>query len=114
MKKILILAAVSATFASAAHAQSSVTLYGVVDAGFTYVQNEVSPSNSPKHAASFGVTSGNASGSRWGMRGREDLGGGYAAIFTLENGFNVANGTTGQGNRSFGRQAFVGVSSNYG
>ncbi|MFL9951382.1 porin [Paraburkholderia agricolaris] len=114
MKKILILAAVSATFASAAHAQSSVTLYGVVDAGFTYVQNEVSPGNSPKHAASFGVTSGNASGSRWGMRGHEDLGGGYAAIFTLENGFNVANGTTGQGNRSFGRQAFVGVSSSYG
>jgi general bacterial porin, GBP family len=114
MKKILILAAVSATFASAANAQSSVTLYGIVDAGFTYVQNEVSASDASKHGASYGLTSGNVSGSRWGMRGREDLGGGYAAIFTLESGFNVGNGTSGQGGRSFGRQAFVGVSSDYG
>ncbi|MFL9864271.1 porin [Paraburkholderia fungorum] len=114
MKKILILAAVSATFASAANAQSSVTLYGIVDAGFTYVQNEVSASDASKHGASYGLTSGNVSGSRWGMRGREDLGGGYAAIFTLENGFNVGNGTSGQGGLSFGRQAFVGISSGYG
>ena len=114
MKKILILAAVSATFASAAYAQSSVTLYGVVDAGFTYVNNEVSASDASKHGAAYGLTSGNLSGSRWGMRGREDLGGGYAAIFTLENGFDVGNGTNSQGGRSFGRQAFAGISSDYG
>ncbi|NML98435.1 porin [Paraburkholderia sp. RP-4-7] len=114
MKKILILAAVSATFASAANAQSSVTLYGVVDAGFTYVNNEVSASYASKHGASYGLTSGNLSGSRWGLRGREDLGGGYAAVFTLENGFSVANGAAAQGGRSFGRQAFAGISSDYG
>ncbi|MFM0499606.1 porin [Paraburkholderia caffeinilytica] len=114
MKKILILAAVSATFASAANAQSSVTLYGVVDAGFTYVKNEVLASRPSKHDVSYGLTSGNLSGSRWGLQGREDLGAGYAAVFTLENGFSVANGAAAQGGRSFGRQAFAGISSGYG
>ena len=50
-------------------------------------------------------------GSRWGLRGAEDLGGGLKAIFTLENGFSIMNGTNGQGGREFGRQAFVGLSS---
>jgi GBP family porin len=49
-------------------------------------------------------------GSRWGLRGAEDLGGGLKAIFVLENGFNIFNGTLGQGGREFGRQAFVGIS----
>ncbi len=57
------------------------------------------------------MTSGSVNGSRWGLRGSEDLGGGLKAIFTLENGFGINDGTLKQGGRLFGRQAFVGLSS---
>ncbi len=56
-------------------------------------------------------SSGNLSGSRWGLRGTEDLGGGLAALFQLENGFNIGTGALGQGQREFGRKAIVGLSS---
>jgi GBP family porin len=104
MKKTLMFAALSGVFATAAHAQSSVTLYGLIDAGMTYTNNQNGHSN-------FKATSGSVNGSRWGLRGSEDLGGGLKAIFTLENGFNIMNGNNGQGGREFGRQAFVGLSS---
>lgn len=83
-----------------AQAQSSVTLYGVVE-------TDIDISNQG-HGALFRETSGAMQGSRWGVTGKEDLGGGYQAIFTLENGFNSNNGTFGQGGLLFGRQAFVG------
>ncbi|MFL9872878.1 porin [Paraburkholderia megapolitana] len=104
MKKTLLVAALSGVFATAAHAQSSVTLYGLIDAGITYTNNQGGHSN-------WQETSGAINGSRWGLRGAEDLGGGLKAIFTLENGFNIANGTLGQSGREFGRQAFVGLAS---
>ena len=104
MKKTLMVAALSGVFATAAHAQSSVTLYGLIDAGITYTNNQGGHSN-------WQETSGSINGSRWGLRGAEDLGGGLKAIFTLENGFNIANGQLGQGGRQFGRQAFVGLAS---
>jgi GBP family porin len=113
MKKTLILAAVAASFASAAYAQSSVTLYGVVDAGFTYVNNEASATGAG-HNPAYALTSGNVDDSRWGMRGKEDLGHGLAAVFTLESGFNVANGQAEASGRSFNRQAFAGLSTPYG
>jgi GBP family porin len=105
MKKTLMVAALSGVFATAAHAQSSVTLYGLIDAGLTYTNNQGGSHN-------FKATSGQVNGSRWGLRGSEDLGGGLKAIFTLEDGFNIMNGTLGQASREFGRQAFVGLSSN--
>jgi GBP family porin len=112
MKKTLIVAAVSASFATAASAQSSVTLYGIVDAGFTYTNNVANPGNgTDRQVSKFGMTSGNLQGSRWGMHGQEDLGSGLKAIFTLENGFDVTNGRLNQGGREFGRQAYVGLSS---
>jgi GBP family porin len=104
MKKTLTVAALTGVFATAAQAQSSVTLYGLIDAGITYTNNQQGHSN-------FKATSGSVNGSRWGLRGAEDLGGGLKAIFTLENGFNIMNGQNGQGGREFGRQAFVGLSS---
>jgi predicted porin len=107
MKKTLIVAAVSSSFAMAAHAQSSVTLYGVVDAGLTYTSNVGGKSN-------YQQTSGNVSQSRWGLKGSEDLGGGLKAIFQLESGFNLGNGTLANNGGQFNRQAFVGLSSNYG
>lgn len=112
MKKTLIVAAVSASFATAASAQSSVTLYGLIDAGFTYTNNVANTGSGPDQQVSkFGMTSGALQGSRWGLRGQEDLGGGLKAIFTLENGFNITNGVAAQGGRQFGRQAYVGLSS---
>src|ERR1700758_2108659 len=90
--------------AATAHAQSSVTLYGLIDAGITYTNNQHGQKN-------FQATSGDINGSRFGLRGAEDLGGGLKAIFTLENGFSIQNGQLGQGGRLFGRQAFVGLSS---
>jgi GBP family porin len=104
MKKTLMVAALTGVFATAAHAQSSVTLYGLIDAGITYTNNQNGHSN-------WQATDGAVNTSRWGLRGSEDLGGGLKAIFTLENGFNVMNGTLRQDGRLFGRQAFVGLAS---
>lgn len=121
MKKIIIASAVSATFACAAHAQSSVTLYGIVDAGLTYVSNEVSRDSTvtpdgrvTDGKAMFGMTGGNIQASRWGLRGVEDLGGGLKTVFNLESGFNITNGSQAQSNTLFNRQAYVGLSNEYG
>nr|WP_063977936.1 porin [Caballeronia udeis] len=89
---------------SCAYAQSSVTLYGLIDVGVNYINNVRGHYN-------IALTSGVVQGSRWGLKGREDLGGGLSAIFTLENGFDVTNGTLGQGGALFGRQAYAGFSS---
>ncbi|MFT4067373.1 porin [Paraburkholderia sp.] len=104
VKKTALAACATMTLAGAAHAQSSVTLYGLIDAGITYTSNQ-------KGGQTYQMMSGLAQGSRWGLRGSEDLGGGLHAIFTLENGFSIANGTLGQGGLMFGRQAFVGLAS---
>jgi general bacterial porin, GBP family len=103
MKIKIMTAALALAFASAAHAQSSVTLYGLIDAGITY--SRAAGVNTVQ------LRSGTINGSRWGLRGAEDLGGGFKAIFSLENGFSVANGTLAQSSRLFGRQAFVGLAS---
>jgi GBP family porin len=91
--------------AGVAHAQNSVTLYGLLDTGLTYSSNSGGHSN-------FQQASGILNGNRWGLRGSEDLGNGLKAIFTLESGFNLSNGNMGQNTRLFGRQAFVGLASN--
>ena len=111
-KKLLTIAALAAT-AGTAHAQSSVTLYGVIDAGISYVNHSKTANGGTGKL--FKYDDGVAQGSRWGLRGTEDLGGGLKAIFVLENGFNSGNGTIGQGGAIFGRQAYVGLSqSQYG
>ncbi|WP_345816325.1 porin [Paraburkholderia sp. PREW-6R] len=121
MKKILIATAVSATCVGAAHAQSSVTLYGIIDAGLTYVSNEASSSSqiTPDGRLTGGkavvaMTGSNVEDSRWGLSGVEDLGGGLKAVFRLESGFNIANGSQVQSNTLFNRQAYVGLSSDVG
>jgi len=91
----------------AAHAQSSVTLYGLVDDGLNINTNA-----GGKHL--YNVSSGVIQASRWGMRGTEDLGGGLKTVFLLENGFDENTGKLGQGGLEFGRQAYVGLSSDYG
>ncbi|WP_432258472.1 porin [Cupriavidus sp. TMH.W2] len=109
MKMKLFAAAVAALAAGGAYAQSSVTLYGVVDAGIEFQNNQPGGDHTVTR-----MTSGNQSGSRWGLRGVEDLGGGLKGVFVLESGFSVDDGKMGQDSRLFGRQAYVGVSSQWG
>ncbi|WP_081058128.1 porin [Burkholderia cepacia] len=85
-----------------AHAESSVLLYGLVDAGFAY-------SNNQGGGKLYSLTSGNLQSSRWGMRGTEDIGNGMSAVFVLENGYAVTTGKLQQGGDEFGRQAYVGL-----
>jgi predicted porin len=94
--------------AGAAHAQTSVTLYGTIDTSISYVNH----AQGGQSLWTLGNSSfGNLSGTRWGVKGSEDLGGGLAAIFQLENGFNPSTGQLAQGGRLFGRQAYVGLTS---
>ncbi|APA89375.1 porin [Paraburkholderia sprentiae WSM5005] len=102
-KKSVAVALVSTAIAGVAHAQSSVTLYGLIDAGFGYVNTN--------QGSRYAMMNGNLNGDRWGLKGAEDLGGGLAAIFQIENGFNVGTGALGQGGREFGRQSWVGLTS---
>lgn len=108
MKKTLLVAALATTFSCAVYAQTNVTIYGIVDAGIAYKKNGNPAGNT------VSMESGQQSGSRLGFKGREDLGGGLAAIFTLESGFNLDDGKLGQGGRIFGRQAWVGLSGDFG
>ncbi|MFM0341356.1 porin [Paraburkholderia fungorum] len=91
----------------AARAQSSVTLYGVIDAGVTYVSNA-----GGAHQVKFddGVSYAN----RWGLKGTEDLGGGLKAVFALESGFHLGNGQISNGGSLFGRLAYVGLQNDWG
>lgn len=95
--------------ASAVQAQSNVTLYGVVDANVEYATNMSAPGGGSGNR--LAVASGGLSGSRWGLRGVEDLGGGLSGLFVLEGGFASDTGNASQGGRLFGRQAFVGLQS---
>lgn len=107
MKKHGIFAAALVAFAAPAFAQNSVTLYGLIDEGFNFTNN-VSVNGAGK--SNFQLGSGFLQGSRWGLRGREDLGGGVQAVFRLESGFDINNGHIGQDGRMFGRQAYIGLS----
>lgn len=102
---VLALAASSATFAQSSEPSGTqVTLYGVLDANVQVLDGA---------ARQTRVQSGGLSGSRFGLRGSEDLGGGLKAFFTLESGINVDDGSYGQ-NAFWGRQAFVGLGTPYG
>lgn len=109
LKNLLVASTIACPFlCSFAHAQSSVTLYGVLDSGLNYT------SNAGGHSA-YAIVSGDVSETRFGLKGTEDLGAGLSTIFTLENGTNLSNGQLNEGGRLFGRQAFVGLNSvNYG
>jgi predicted porin len=90
----------------AAHAQSSVTLYGVLDTSIQYARSG--------GQSTIREDSSNAYPSNWGLQGAEDIGGGTQVIFRLESGINVVNGQTAQTGKLFGREAWVGMSGAYG
>ncbi len=121
MKKSLFALAAVTAFAGAAQAQSSVTVYGILDVGYSAFNSRASVNGQGTSAqlSSFNAT-GSQSTSRLGFRGREDLGGGTAAFFTLEVGVS-ATGALAEGNAAptggllgagFGttRLGFVGLS----
>lgn len=103
MKKSLIALAVLASVAGVAQAQSTVSVYGIVDAVLH-----------KDKGASAALTSGGVSGSRLGFKGSEDLGGGLKANFLLEHGFDVDTGKSRTEGSSFDRQAYVGLSGGFG
>ncbi|KWI47276.1 porin [Burkholderia pseudomultivorans] len=94
--------------ASPAFAQSSVTLYGVVDNGIAYQSSQTTLGSTAGGHASVKMVTGVWAGSRFGVKGSEDLGGGTKAVFVLESGLNSANGAQQYTDAMFGRQAWVG------
>lgn len=104
MKKTLVaLAALSAT--AGAFAQSSVTIYGTLDASVAYIDN----ANAKKQSVTL-MNDSAISTSRWGMKGTEDLGGGLKANFNLESDVNMGTGANNSAGM-FRRAAFVSLSS---
>lgn len=106
MKKSLFTLAALSAFAAGAHAQSSVTLFGIADAAVRQVKN--GSAGSQKQLAS-----GSNATSRWGLRGVEDLGGGLKAGFHLESQINFDTGTA-DANKFWGRRATVSLMGNFG
>jgi len=109
MKKTLLAAALAVGFAGVAQAETSVTLYGVLDGGIGY--QKFSGADSADDAKRVGLINGIQSGNRWGLKGSEDLGNGLRAVFQLESGFGLDQGRSAQGGRLFGRHATLGLAS---
>lgn len=93
--------------AATVRAQSSVTLYGLVDVGVEYASHASATGGSVKR-----LTSGGQNTSRWGLRGSEDLGGGLKALFQLESGIVIDTGANDS--QLFRRQANVGLEGRFG
>lgn len=106
MNRTILSAAVLCVLATPAAAQSGVVAYGAIDLGIARERDAA--------GAVVGVNSGMMNGSRLGLKGSEDLGKGWSAIFTLENGFAADAGVLAQGGLLFGRQAFIGLAGKFG
>lgn len=92
----------------ATHAQTNVTLYGVISTAVRYTSNI-----DGKHGSLTQLLPSGIGSSRWGLKGSEDLGGGNQTVFVLENGFGTNDGKTAY-NALFGQQAYVGLSGAWG
>ncbi len=103
MKKLVMAAAVLGAFAGTAQAQTSVTLYGIADGDVRFDKTNIGTLRS--------VDSGGESGSRWGIRGTEDLGGGLRANFIFEQGIDITDNGSPQGNVAGGASAGFGGAS---
>lgn len=105
----LVAIAAGLTFGAAAQAESSVTLYGILDAG---VQGSTQSLANGYSASNFGLANGVQQGNRFGLKGSEDLGSGTRATFVLEGGFNLGSGASQQNGALYGRQSWVGLENN--
>ena len=111
MKKSLLALALLGAFTASAFAEPSVTLYGRIDTGLVYTHKNLD--NTAGSTDTFSMDSGVTTGPRWGLKGSEDIGNAKVG-FVLESGFNSDDGTSGQNNRLFGREAQVNISGAYG
>ena len=93
-------------------AQSNISIYGTLDMGLAVQSSSPNTSGYYSGGSNFGVVNGGQSDNRIGFRGNEDLGGGTRVSFTLENAMSLGNGTLDQGQRLFGRQAWLGLENN--
>jgi len=118
MKKSLLAVAVAAALPTFAQAQSSVTLYGVMEVAVQYSDAQanatIAANTVSEGEGGLRLVSGQSSGSRFGIRGTEDLGGGLQAVFTIENGLNVDTGAQADPSAFWNRQAFVGLAGGWG
>lgn len=112
MKKTLAAVAVLGAFAGSALA-ADVTLYGLVDLGLDY-QNVKSDVAGTSSSNSLKMRSGTNSGSRFGLKGVEQLGNGYSVGFVLENQFSADDGTLAKGGRLFEREASLQLKGPFG
>ena len=104
MKKTLISLAILAAASSSAFAQTNVTIYGIMDAGFVR-------ETGGKAGGVSKMSAGVANASRIGFRGTEDLGGGLSAVFLLESGIKGDTGESDVSGSIFQRQSYVGLAS---
>ena len=114
-------AIVLAIFATAAHAQSSVTLYGVVDTGLLYQSTSAATflPHAPNAGKIYQLKDGGIYSSFWGLKGSEDIGGGYKVNFKLQGAFNTTTGKFGLSDTPgvtaiFNQFATVGASGPFG
>lgn len=112
-KKSLAAIAVLGTAAGFACA-ADVTLYGVVDQGLIFNKTKVEAAGETTKTNNFGLESGVSAASRFGLKGTEDLGNGLKVGFKLENGFNADDGTFGDDDRLFNREASLTLSGDFG
>lgn len=112
MKKTLAAIAVLGTFAGASMA-ADVQLYGLVDYGFAYQHTDADVAGQDAQD-SFKMNSGMNSGSRFGLKGSEDLGNGLTAGFVLENGFSADSGELSTGGKLFDRESQLYVKGGFG
>ena len=114
MKKTLV--ALAAMTAMCGASATSVTLYGVVDTGFAYnsVNTDDFAGLKGQGGDSFSMEAGQRSGSRWGMKGVEDLGNGLQVGFVLENGFNSDTGAVGDDDHFFNRESSLYLEGGFG
>lgn len=114
MKKTLVAVALLGAFGGSALA-ADITLYGRIDTGLAYMDGQAEDDWGNKEKVhSAQMTSGFLTGSRWGIKGTEELGNGLKVGFVLENGFSSDDGKLGQGDRLFGREALVSVGGDFG
>ena len=96
-----------------ASAQSSVTIYGILDASVRYADG-LDAAYAGSATSTTAINSGVNTTNRWGLRGTEDLGGGLSAIFNLEGGINVDTGASSSATKLFDRAAVVGLRGDFG
>lgn len=109
MKPSILAGALCALACTPASAQNGIVIYGVLDVGVQYLSNADAAGHSQT-----GVASGSYQPSRLGFKGQEDLGGGYKALFVLENGFNADTGAQSSATTLFNRFSYVGLATPFG